>query len=556
MPNVKDVKKRFDELKHERTKYEAKWKEINDFIYPECLAFPEDHDKEVDSEDDAILNSLPTTAHRVLASGMQAGLTSPSRPWFRLDLPDQSLAEYPSVKEWLKRTEDIMYLIFAKSNFYDATANMYYQLSGPGNGAFSIFDDFNAVIRCKSYSAGSYWLENDASGRVGSFARSWRMTTGQMVEEFGIDRVSHQVRNDYQAGRRYGYNTVYQMIERNDGVIKNAVGWRGKPYVSLWWEEASNQDEFLRMGGFEEFPVMCPRWAKSAERVYSRSPSWLALPDARMLMHFEESEALAYDRIIDPPLIAPSSAENKLDLMPGGISYYDETVGTKGIRNAYENMSIPIQALDAKIAVIQERIKNIYFNDLFLMISMSERSGVTAREIAAKESEKLIMLGPVLESAKSEFLDPCIDRVFGIALRHGLIPPPPEELAGIPLQVDYISILAQAQKLVGLSAMQDLLGYIKGSAELEQVPKFNADQYIDEVSHMLGIPPGVIRSDDEVQAIRQAQQQAMAQREALSQAEQAAGAARTAAETPVGENNALQAVLDMAGGAAMGGGAM
>ena len=123
-------------------------------------------------------------------------------------------------------------------------------------------------------------------------------------------------------------------------------------------------------------------------------------------MKYEEAEALAIDRMVDPPLVAPSAAYDKLDLMPGGISFFDEQTGSQGVRSLYEHMSVPVQALDMKIAVIQERIKSVFFNDLFLMISMADKSGVTAREIAAKESEKLIMLGPVLESASEDFSIP------------------------------------------------------------------------------------------------------------------------------------------------------
>ena len=553
MPDIRCIKARLEGLKKERQRYEGKWRDIGDFIYPEATAFVEDYDKEVDSEDDAILNSVPVTAHRILASGMQAGLTSPSRPWFRLDLPDQRLTEYPAVKDWLKRVEDMMYIIFAKSNFYDATANLYYQLSGPGNGAFSIFEDFETAIRCSCYSAGGYWLANDPKGRVNRFARCWKMTTHQMVSEFGLDRVSPQVRSSHNRGDYDTAWTVYQMIEPNAEMRKDAFGWRGKPFVSLWWEEGGSPDGFLRIGGFEEFPVMCPRWGKVDNRVYSRSPSWIALPDAKMLMKYEEAEALAIDRMVDPPLIAPSAAYDKLDLMPGGISFFDEQTGGQGVRSLYEHMSVPVQALDMKIAVIQERIKSVFFNDLFMMISMADKSGVTAREIAAKESEKLIMLGPVLESAKSEFLDPCIDRVFGIAGRVGLLPRPPKELEGMPLPVEYLSILAQAQKLVGLSAMSDLVMYIGNGAQIERagVAKFDFDKYIDEVGHMLGVPPGVIRSDDDVAQIRAQQQQAMAQQQALEQAQAAANTAKTASDTPVGESNALDAVLNMAGGASM-----
>ena len=74
MPDIKRIKARLEGLKKERQRYEGKWRDIGDFIYPEATTFIEDYEKEIDSEDDAILNSVPVQAHRILASGMQAGL--------------------------------------------------------------------------------------------------------------------------------------------------------------------------------------------------------------------------------------------------------------------------------------------------------------------------------------------------------------------------------------------------------------------------------------------------------------------------------------------------
>lgn len=67
------------------------------------------------------------------------------------------------------------------------------------------------------------------------------------------------------------------------------------------------------------------------------------------------------------------------------------------------------------------------------------------------------MLGPVLERLNSEFLNRSIDRVFGIMLRAGLIPEPPEVLQGQTLKTEYISVLAQAQKQVALGGVDNFL---------------------------------------------------------------------------------------------------
>ena len=549
--SVKDLKARVEGMKDERRNYEDKWRDIRDYIFPGSTAFIEDWNKNVDRDDDLILNSTPSDAHMILASGMQAGITSPSRPWFRLSVPDMTLAEYEPVKMWLKRTQDMMYMVYAKSNFYESTHSLFEQLSGPGVSAMGVFEDYDSVISCQSYNVGSFWIANDSRGRANTFARAFKLSTAQMVEKFGRDKVSTAVKNAYENGNYFNLWDVWYYVEPNTAQDKGALGWRGKPYRAVYWEDGCDKDKYLSVSGLYEFPVMCPRWSKGSNRPYGRSPAWRALPDAKMLMSLEEADLLGIENLTNPPLVAPSNSQDKIDRLPGGISYYDETGGSKGLRTLYENLSYPGAVLQNKIQVVEERIRKVFFNDLFLMISSMDKSGITAREISARESEKLIMLGPVFEGAKSELLDPCIDRTFAICLRNGLVGPPPEELQGMPLQVDYTSILAQAQKMVGLSAMNELVanvGTLVQMGKTDVLDKFDADQYVDEAANMLGISPGIVVSAENVAQIREMRAKQMAQQQAIEQGSEMADAAKTAADTPVGESNALEALMDMAGG--------
>ena len=56
------------------------------------------------------------------------------------------------------------------------------------------------------------------------------------------------------------------------------------------------------------------------------------------------------------------------------------------------------------------------------------------------------MLGPVLERIDVEVLKPIIERVFAIANRAGILPPPPPEVQGQMMNIEFVSMLAQAQK--------------------------------------------------------------------------------------------------------------
>lgn len=553
---LKALRERVEGMKRERLHYEDRWKDIARFIAPGCTAFPEDYEKHGEYDSESILNCAPTIALRVLASGMQAGLTSPSRPWFRLTVPDIALAEYEPVKEWLGYVQSLMYDVFGESNFYNVTHQFYGQLAGPGTAAMYIEEYGGGGISCRCFDAGSYWLANNRHGVADVFVRHTKMTAAQMAEMFGEDALSYDVRRSLDAGSSESLYGVWCAIEPNSEWREDALGWRGMRCRCVYWQDGSETEEFLKIAGFHEMPVMAARWDVGDGCVYGRSPSWTALGDCKMLPQLEAAAMAGLDRMVDPPLVAPSSLLNKIDTLPGGITYWDEAgAGASPIRGLYDSVQIPVQYIDAKIAAVTERIKSVFFNDLFMMLTISDRTGMTAREITERHEEKLLMLGPVIERTKFELLDPVIDRVFGILLRAGALPPPPEELSGVPLQVDYISILAQAQKMTGLAAMSELTAMTAALAQIgkpEAVDKLNADQFIDEAGRMLGVPAGVILSDEDVAQIRQAREEAARQQQAAAQAaaamQQGAAAAHELADTPLGDGSALDALMSLSGG--------
>lgn len=551
---LKALRDRVEGMRRERLRYEDKWREIARFVSPGCTAFPEDFEKHGEDDSDDVLNCAPTVALRVLASGMQAGLTSPSRPWFRLTVPDIALADYEPVKEWLGFVQSLMYEVFGKSNFYNVTHQFYGQLAGPGTAAMYIEEYGGAGISCRCFDVGSYWLANNRHGVADVFVRLSKMTAAQMAEMFGEEACSQEVRRALRYGSREEPFSVWCAIEPNGEWRESAMGWRGMRFRCAYWQDGAGTDEFLRIAGFHEMPVMAARWDVGDGRVYGRSPSWTALGDCRMLPQLESACLSGLDRMVDPPLVAPSALLNKIDTLPGGVTYYDD-MGNAPIRGLYDAVQLPIQYIDAKIAAVTERIKSVFFNDLFMMLTASNQSGMTAREITERHEEKLLMLGPVIERTKFELLDPVIDRVFGILLRAGALPPPPEELSGVPLQVDYISILAQAQKMTGLASMNELASMTAALVQIgkpEAVDKLNADQFVDEAGRMLGVPPGVVLSDEDVAELRRQREEAARQQQLEAQAaaamQQAPAAAKDLADTPLGDGTALDALMSLSGG--------
>ena len=146
-----------------------------------------------------------------------------------------------------------------------------------------------------------------------------------------------------------------------------------------------------------------------------------------------------------------------LDLTPGGINFVDSLPGqNQPVATPLLQVKPDLAQARSAMEAVQQQIRAGLYNDLFRLI-LEGRSKVTASEIAAREEEKLLLIGPVLERLHDELLIPLIDRTFRLMLALDMLPPCPPELSGRHLKVEFVSLLAQAQKLVGISATDQYL---------------------------------------------------------------------------------------------------
>jgi hypothetical protein len=220
--------------------------------------------------------------------------------------------------------------------------------------------------------------------------------------------------------------------------------------------------------------------------------------------------------------------------------------GAASIQSLYQ-VNLDLSHLLNDIQDVRERINASFFADLFLMLANDNRSGTTATEIAERHEEKLLMLGPVLERLHNEMLDPMIDVCFNHLLEGGLLPPPPEELQGMELNVQYVSTLAQAQRAVGVQSVDRLLGTVGAIAGLKPdvIDKLDTDQIVDAYSDMLGVDPSMIVADDKVAIIREERAKQMQAQQMMENMAPMAQAAKAASDINLTEDNALSNVLNM-----------
>ena len=558
------------QLEQEIQSFKADWRDIGDFITPRRPRFTITDVNKGGRRNQKIIDSTATLALRTLRSGMMAGITSPARPWFKLTTSDKEAAELATVKRWCNRQTEKMTNVFLRSNLYNVLPMVYGDMGAFGIGAMLCEEDFENVIRFYPLPIGSYMIATDETGRVRVFFREFQMTVRQIVRKFGLNpttnkidwtNISMNVHNLWNKGELETWVSVCHIIQPNEEYNPQALASKYKKYRSCYYERGvsgtnsigylsgDEKDKYLRESGYNYFPVLSPRWEVCGEDTYSTScPGIDAIGDVKALQTMHKRKAQAIEKHVNPAMTGPTSLKNsKPSILPGDITYIDVREGQQGFRPAHE-VKPEVDKLLLDIQDHQGRIRRAFYEDLFLMLSTSDRREITAREIDERHEEKLLALGPVLEQLNQDLLDPLIDITFDFMWEQGQVEEPPEELKGDgAIQVEYVSIMAQAQKLIGISGIERFAGFVGGIAQQTGDPssirKVNINKMIDKYADRLSIDPEMVYTDEEVaeQDAQRAKQQQGAQ--AMEAITQGAKAAKDLSQADMEKDSALKRVL-------------
>lgn len=340
----KAIRRRLEQLRRVRSGPEAAYRDIAELLLPRSARFtPSDHNRAKRDDFHRLLDEHGTRALRILAAGLQAGMTSPARPWFRLAVANTELMKNAEVREWLHNVAELMRSIFSRSNTYRSLHTLYETLGAFGTAAAVVLPDFENVIRLETLTTGEFWIATNDRGEVDTLYRVFEMTARNIVARFGAENVSPQVR---QAAEKHG-ETFFPILHaiQPRGVFnpqyKDALNM---PFESVYLEYAADESHraVLSEGGFPEFPCIAPRWHVRGGDIYGDSPGLEALGSLNQLFenHRDKGRVIGYRA--NPPLQVPTAMRGQeSELLPGGISYYDALQPAAGVRSAFDvNMGV------------------------------------------------------------------------------------------------------------------------------------------------------------------------------------------------------------------------
>jgi len=505
--------RRLTGLKAVRAPHEPEWREIAQYCKPNKSRFlSAETNKNFKRRNSAIYSSYGIRSFRTLASGMYSGLSSPSRPWKKLRSFDDELMADQEVKVFFSECDRLMDNFLASTNFYEAAYSGYGELGLFGTEACvmtELHGQNEPPAVCDALTVGEYWLGVGSSGKANALYRRCDLTVAQTVESFGLDKVSQRVRDAYDRSNYEQMVYCIQAIEPNDEQNPNVLTAKGKPWRSAYWdtEDGDKQNGILRESGFETQPFWAPRWDTTGGDVYGSSPGSEALPDLRELQLHTKKRTQLLNFMGNPEKIVPPAV--KLNGEAGHI-VSAASVDAQGVVVPFTPDHQVTGAYADLIARLEDGIDRTAFNDVFMAITQLEGSADrTVPEINARLEEKMTQLGPVIERVNNEKLAIVIDRAWDIMLRKGMLPPAPEALSGLPVKVEFVSVLAQAQRKAGISDMERVVSFIGNlaGAHPDALDKLNIDETVDEYAALAGADPKIIRSDEEVRALRDARKQ-------------------------------------------------
>lgn len=510
---VEDAKARLAALKRRKDPWLTIWQELAEIYLPGAANLTtKRHAGERMNEH--VFDGTPRLAARGLHAAIDGLIKPKTSNWFEPYFEDEELMDVASVREWLNMVRERMWRVIYRKDarFTQRSAEVDAALVVFGWGPLFINENRgrNGIL-FKSYSVGDTCFDEDADGVVDTFSIEETLTARQAIKRFGEEKVHQEIRD---AASKEGSNTepqwvFAQLVMPQDDPLAGHISTRGFKYSSIVFDVKN--EHMLAEGGFHEFPVAVPRWETHAGQIYPYSPGMVALPDSHTLQAISKTLLVGGERAVDPPIMVPSDAFlSPIRTYPGGLSVYD----VQAIIDGGPNPPVFPFPVSGQLPVGRDmqndyryQVQQAFFKDV---LSLPVEGFKTATEVLERKEEFVRVLGPIFGRLEADYIGASVDRIFAIMERAFAFPERPAEIEGKPVMFRYQSPLQQARKSIDVAGFSRTLEVMAplGEVQPDIYDNLDGDQIMRDSPEWSGIPTDWLRSEDDVDALRQARAEA------------------------------------------------
>lgn len=528
MAQAEKIKRRLSDLDAVKKLHEQVWKDCYDLSMP---ARAHGLLSEIITATDAqqrkaiIYDSTAPDSVRVGVATVMGGMVPSNAQWFYLDIGKETDQE----QIWLDEAAKFIWENIHASNFDAEAFDSMLDVWIAGWAVLYCDEPEEGGYHFEAWPVGECWIASSKpGGLVDTVYRQHHMTVAQMVTEYGLDNVSDQIRQLWEAKKFDEKRCIIHAIEPRELYAVGAKTGRHMAFSSCHMEKDTGK--ILRESGYQEFPCMVPRWSRLPSSTYATGPMSDALPDVRTLNEVTKWTLMGAETVLAPPMVAKDDGvlnPRNIRMGPRKIVVANDVDSIKplitGARVDFGNMTRES---------IQSSIRRVLMAD---QLPPLEGQTKTAYEWSVRVQMLRQMLGPMFGRFQAEFLQPLIERCFGIAWRanmrsgFSLIGRPPQSLLGRSFSVRYLSPLARAQRLEEVNAMDRFEIDLANTAQIapETLDLYDWSESKRLKSRLLGVPQSLVRDARKTREVQEAKAEAQAQ--AQQQAMQAEGQMQTQA---------------------------
>lgn len=499
----------------QRNERMPQWRELSYYLLPSRGKFPGEQKENLRNK--KRFNTTAARALRRASAGMTEGMTPASLPWFRHDYLDRGQREVTGSREYADAIDERLRAILEAGGFYQAIHSFNSELLTFGCALLYQEESMATVARWDCPTMGTWSVTLNRAGELDAVVQHFDVTVKELVEKYGADNVSEKTKSKLEK-QPYELIDVVHVVFPNPHKDAGKADNRAMPWASVWYE-AHETEKFLHISGYNEMPYFFTRW-QEGRGLYGVGPGDEALPDQKAVEAYELYKSMGLEKTIDPPVVAPGALKGRVNRNPGGLTE-GTMAGNNQIMPLYQiDFTRGVAAVQQEIQILSGRIDDSLMASVFTSIAMDQRPpNMTATEYMSRRRESMQQMGPALSAYEPKVLNKVLERTFAMADRLGLMPDPPAELGErFLLDVQYLGPMSQALRQTGSDTTRQLLEDVAGIAQLnpEVLDKIDLDQAVDELARGIAAPGSVVRSDDDVAAIRQARaEQQAAQQQAM-----------------------------------------
>jgi len=535
-----ELLRRWQGMSTELSVWKPQWQEIADLMMPRKAGISTTYETPSSSKEALLFDTTAGDAAMTMAGGLMSWTSPANEAWFNYK-PIFELRNSDKVKQWLASCSERIRELLANSNFYTEIHEDLLTHCTFGTSAMFIGMD-DGQFRFESLPLGSFAIEEDGFGRVNTLFREMDLTAKQAADLFGDDSLPKDVRDclkdEKKAQTKHKFiHAVYPRpeSERPEGAGRNA-SW-GKAFASCYVECKSKQ--VVKESGYDSFPFAVGRYLKwsalSSKSPYGYGPGFAALADTRQVNFLQMMLDCAAEKIVRPSMLAPEELEGELILSAGGITYMPTGVGQDRWPKPIAQVGDYNVAVD-RVKMRQDAVNAKFHAELFRMFATLDRQ-MTAREVAERAAEKIVLISPAFSRLQTEKHNPILQRLFSLAMEAGLLEPPPEE-AIIPVSqfmgvvpdpaLSYSSRLALALDQLGMSGFERQLetDLVISATRPDILDNYDFDRITRDRARSNGMPAAWMLDEESVMQARQARAQAAQAQQAAMMLEQGSKAVK------------------------------